>query len=280
VRRLLGVALALASLAGCGKRLACREGQAASAVRSVPSPVAGQRVHAHAHNDYEHARPLLDALDQRFYSVEADVWFDEGRFKVAHASWDASKGSLKDLYLDPLQARVDASGSVHGDGERFTLWVDLKDSDGRLPGALRSLLDRYPMLSRFTDQGETPGPVTVVLTGDAAMKAAVVDVPEERAAARDSNDYAPDDPAADGKWRYYALSWGDFLGWNGAGSVPEEDAARMACVLENAHAGGRKVRFYGTPDREEDWLAELATGADFINSDHLAELSAVLTSAP
>ena len=30
-------------------------------------------IHAHAHNDYEHARPLLDALDHGFCGVEADV---------------------------------------------------------------------------------------------------------------------------------------------------------------------------------------------------------------
>ena len=29
---------------------------------------------AHAHNDYEHARPLHDALARGFGSVEADIW--------------------------------------------------------------------------------------------------------------------------------------------------------------------------------------------------------------
>lgn len=29
---------------------------------------------AHAHNDYEHARPLIDALERGFGSVEADVY--------------------------------------------------------------------------------------------------------------------------------------------------------------------------------------------------------------
>ena len=33
---------------------------------------------AHAHNDYYHKRPLLDALDQGFCSVEADVFFAQG----------------------------------------------------------------------------------------------------------------------------------------------------------------------------------------------------------
>jgi hypothetical protein len=35
---------------------------------------------AHAHNDYLHARPLFDALDHGFCSVEADVWGVNGFF--------------------------------------------------------------------------------------------------------------------------------------------------------------------------------------------------------
>jgi hypothetical protein len=274
------MAFALTAGACGGERAAsCREGQVATPVRAVASASAGQLIHAHAHNDYEHDRPLLDALDQRFYSVEADVYFDGGKFKVAHSPWDWSKGTLKNLYLDPLQARVDATGSVHGDGERFTLWIDLKDSDPGLPDALRALLDRYSMLSRFSFQGEVEGPVTVVLTGNSAMKRAVVDVPE-LAAARDSNGYSPDDLSPDGRWKYYALSWGDFLDWNGQGAIPEVDQQRLACILENAHAQGRKVRFWATPDRREAWLAQLNTGVDFINTDRLAELSATLAGEP
>ena len=41
--------------------------------------------HAHAHNDYEHARPLLDALDCGFGSVEADIYLVDGALLVAHA---------------------------------------------------------------------------------------------------------------------------------------------------------------------------------------------------
>src|SRR5262245_58578952 len=33
---------------------------------------------AHAHNDYEHPRPLFDALDQGFCSVEADIYLVDG----------------------------------------------------------------------------------------------------------------------------------------------------------------------------------------------------------
>ncbi|MEU9588105.1 hypothetical protein AB0D70_32420, partial [Streptomyces werraensis] len=44
----------------------------ASAAGAQPLP------RAHAHNDYEHDRPLLDALDHGFTSVEADIYLVDG----------------------------------------------------------------------------------------------------------------------------------------------------------------------------------------------------------
>jgi hypothetical protein len=42
---------------------------------------------AHAHNDYEHKRPLFDALDNGFTSVEADVFLVDGKLLVGHWPW-------------------------------------------------------------------------------------------------------------------------------------------------------------------------------------------------
>ncbi|NVJ48512.1 MAG: hypothetical protein HWE07_15355, partial [Cytophagia bacterium] len=39
---------------------------------------------AHAHNDYEHERPLFDALENGFTSVEADVYLIDGELYVYH----------------------------------------------------------------------------------------------------------------------------------------------------------------------------------------------------
>src|SRR4051812_48862087 len=64
-------------------------------------------VHAHAHNDYEHPRPLLDALDCGFCSVEADVHLVGGRLLVAHdAAHLRPARTLQSLYLDPLHDRA------------------------------------------------------------------------------------------------------------------------------------------------------------------------------
>jgi hypothetical protein len=275
---LLAAALCLA-VAGCAPPPACKPGQVAAPARPTPSPAAGHHLRAHAHNDYEHTRPLLDALEQRFYSVEADVFYDGGRFKVAHGPLDASKGTLRDLYLEPLQALVNEKGSVHGDGVPFTLWIDFKDSDDKLPAALRDLLAGYPMLGRYTDAEAAPGVVRVALTGNADMKRRAVDFPERRYA-RDSNDYTPDDPASDNRWSYYALNWSTYVGWNGQGTMPQEDRARLACIVENAHADDRALRFYNTPDTQAVWDVSLALGVDFINTDKLAALRDFLASAP
>jgi hypothetical protein len=241
--------------------------------------VAGHHPRAHAHNDYEHERPLLDALDHRFYSVEADVYFDGGRLSVSHLSWGA-KGTLQQLYLDPLQQRVDAQGSVHGDGVPFTLWVDLKEGQRELIDTLHTLLERYPMLTRIDGDEVLPGPVTVVLTGDDKGKRDFVSRFPQRRAVRDSNHYSPEDPPADSAWRYYALNWNTYLDSSGTGALDAEQRTRLACIVENAHAQGRQVRLFGAPDHPEAWSVALELGVDFINTDKLSELDAFLERAP
>src|SRR5437764_15141577 len=49
----------------------------------LPAPIR-PLTRAHAHNDYEHIRPLWDALDRGFGSVEADIWLTGDLLLVAH----------------------------------------------------------------------------------------------------------------------------------------------------------------------------------------------------
>src|SRR5256885_12298392 len=66
---------------------------------------------AHAHNDYEHTRPLLDALDHGFCSIEADIWLVDGNLLVAHDRGKVKPDrTLQALYLDPLRERVRRNG--------------------------------------------------------------------------------------------------------------------------------------------------------------------------
>jgi hypothetical protein len=92
--------VALTSLTGIAAPSAANP----SVAHAPASVVLGQPLAAaHAHNDYEHDRPLFDALEHGFTSVEADVWLVDGELRVAHDLEDAKPGvTLESLYLDPL----------------------------------------------------------------------------------------------------------------------------------------------------------------------------------
>ena len=121
---------------------------------------------AHAHNDYEHERPLLDALDEGFTSVEADVYLVEGELLVAHNPGDVKpERTLERLYLDPLQERVARhDGSVYAEPAPFLLLIDFKSEAESTYQALAARLDKYPKLfTRWTSEGRSEGPVMVCL---------------------------------------------------------------------------------------------------------------------
>ena len=66
---------------------------------------------AHAHNDYDHTRPLFDALDCGFASIEADIHLVDGMLLVAHDKEDIRpERTLQSLYLDPLRKRIKGNG--------------------------------------------------------------------------------------------------------------------------------------------------------------------------
>src|SRR5436190_6302175 len=73
-------------------------------------------IHAHAHNDYEHKRPLFDALSHGFCNVEADIWLVNGRLLVAHDLRDTKpEKTLQSLYLEPLRALAKKhNGKIYG----------------------------------------------------------------------------------------------------------------------------------------------------------------------
>ncbi|MFT3837236.1 MAG: hypothetical protein QM723_09600 [Myxococcaceae bacterium] len=255
---------------------------ACSAPKTEP-PDAGQRPPLtsvkHAHNDYEHTRPLFDALDHHFESVEADIWFDGSdggsALGVAHDG-PPFKGSLQALYLEPLKARLAANNSsVYGDGKDFYLWLDLKDSSSALQDELVRELSQYDFLTLFPDTGDPmKKAITVVLTGGGA-KVDLVNRPAPRPYIRDGEPYSASDPPADGKWGYYAVFYYDYLQWVGDGTeMPKTQVRIMEDLIAGAHAKGRKIRIYSSPDVPAYWNAALDAGEDFVNADDLAGLEA------
>lgn len=250
-------------------------------LREAPAQVAGPAVRvlsrAHAHNDYAHPRPLLDALEQGFCSVEADIHLVEGRLLVAHDRWRVKpERTLEALYLEPLRARVRANGGrVFADGPTFWLLVDFKSDGAATWPVFKAVLEPYrPMLSVFESARIRTNAVTVLVSGN--VPRALMAAEPERLAAIDGQPADLEANPAPALVPWVSESWGRLFTWRGNGPLPEAEGARLRDLVTRAHAQGRRVRFWGTPDSEPVWRVQWEAGVDLINTDRLEALAQFL----
>ena len=232
-------------------------------------------VRAHAHNDYEHARPLFDALEQGFCSVEADVWLVKGALLVAHDLKNVKPGrTLASLYLEPLRARARANGGrVYRGGPTITLLVDVKSEAEPTYRALHELLKTYAdILTTFRDGRAEPRAITVIVSGNRARESMAAQ--PLRFAAYDGRTADLDAPTGLIPW--ISENTEKILGHKWQGGLPSGDRAKLKTFVDRAHAGGRKVRFWNTPDREDAWAILDELGVDLINTDNLPGLARFL----
>jgi hypothetical protein len=258
--------LLLATLAG-----------AAPPTAPLPKPL----VHAHAHNDYLHERPLLDALDHGFCSVEADIYLVDGKLLVAH---DRDKlktdRTLQALYLDPLRDRVKKNGGrVYPDGPEFTLLIDLKTDSTNTYPALREMLAQYAdMLTTFRDGKREAKAVLAIITGNRTKQMFAGEKIRYAAFDGRTDDLDSNEPADFVPW--VSADWKSLFQWRGFGVVPDAEKQKLKQIVAKAHQQGRRVRFWGAPDFDEFWKAMLDSGVDLINTDDLAGLERFLKKKP
>lgn len=239
---------------------------------------------AHAHNDYEHPRPLLDALDHRFGSVEADIFLVGDQLLVAHDSADLDPArTLESLYLDTLAARVkDNHGCVYPGYRRpLQLLIDIKTEGASTYRELDRHLRRYRGLFTTYAHGRVhPGPVTAVISGDRAARAPM----EAQSVRRAFYDGRLADLGTSAPASFVPLisdNWTRNFTWLGVGTFPDAERAKLNGIVSAAHARGQRVRFWATPDtagpaRDALWGELLAAGVDHLNTDDLTGLEAFL----
>ncbi|MFJ8941283.1 phosphatidylinositol-specific phospholipase C/glycerophosphodiester phosphodiesterase family protein [Streptomyces sp. NPDC102365] len=241
---------------------------------------------AHAHNDYLHSRPLFDALDHRFGSVEADIYLVDGQLLVAHDPVELDPArTLESLYLRPLAARVKANGgSVYrGYREPLQLLIDIKTEGSAAYLELDRRLRRYRHLFTTYAQGRVhPGAVTAVISGDRAAR-----VPMEAQTVRHAFydgrllDLLAPTPAPASFIPLISDNWTLNFTWQGVGTCPEAERQKLRGIILAAHSRGQKIRFWATPDlpgpaRDAVWSELLAADVDHLNTDDLAGLEAFL----
>lgn len=245
----------------------------------ICSTAFGQEVlilpNGHAHNDYTHDRPLLDALQYGFTSVEADVYWKNERMVVTHNDKSLeSKPTLQELYLDPLRVLIAKNGGTvyPGNSIQLVLMVDLKSDKMETYQALKKIFLNYTDIIEWHQKGiKIHGPVKVLLTGEPPLN--LIQQDENRlfyvdgTVAQWSKSYPVSlMPRASTNYRNY-------FKWYGKGPMPAKEQDTLKKLIQKAHKAGRKVRFWGCPNRVEVWRKLLDEGADWINVDDLAGFS-------
>ena len=234
---------------------------------------------AHAHNDYLHDRPLRDALDHGFSSVEADIFLVDGQLLVAHTKRELQpERTLRGLYLDPLRARVKANdGAVYPGGDPFYLLIDIKTSADATYAVLRKMLAEYAdVISVVRDGKLEPKALYVVISG--SRPTATMTHESVRYAGIDGrlSDLDSDVPAH--LMPLVSDRWGAHFKWRGRGPIGEADREKLDDAVTKAHARGRRIRFWATPETVDMWRQLQASGVDHINTDDLAGLEKFLRS--
>lgn len=230
-------------------------------------------IHGHAHNDYLHTRPLLDALDQGFCSVEADIFLVDGKLLVAH-NRQATKPerTLQALYLDPLRERIKKNGGrVYPNGPEVTLLIDLKTDWRTIYPVLRGVLKDYAdIFSTFRGDQKETNAITAILSGNRSLEMFAGE--SVRYAGYDGQlaDLDLKEPANLIPW--ISGEWGATFRWTGTGEMAADEKQRLKEIVDKAHRKGRQVRFWGAPDKPAFWSEMLADGVDLINTDNLAGL--------
>jgi hypothetical protein len=240
----------------------------------VPQPLANvvPLPNAHAHNDYEQSRPLWDALDHGFTSVEADVYAKNDTLYVSHnrpAFWNPDK-SLENLYLRPLAERIRQNGGKvypNYNGPVY-LMIDFKTGADSTYKALEKVLQKYrSILTSCKGNRCQPGAVTVFISGNRPIE--TLKKAKERLAGIDGR------PADLGKGFSRELmpvvsdSYSNQLSWWGQGPMPEEQSQKLRQLVQRVHAEGKKLRLWACPEDPAVWTKLREAGADFLSTDQL-----------
>lgn len=230
---------------------------------------------AYAHNDYWHKRPLFDALEKGYTSIEVDIFKIRNEFVVAHMLPVFRPGkTLENLYLRPLKEYINAHGGYVYPGYRrpITLMIDIKFNGNGTYRALKGLLQKYrDILTEYNGGIVTEKQVTIVLSGSKPYHALRA---EENRLAFIDEDLAGiiKNPEPSSVCPIASCHYRSLLNWDGKNTMPEIQRLRLESFVIAAHRQGKKVRLWASPESANVWRQLLHCGVDLINTDRLADL--------
>jgi hypothetical protein len=240
-----------------------------AAAQVIPLP------NAFAHNDYRHKRPLFDALGSGFTHIEADVFLWRGRLLVTHRIPILKKHhNIETLYLQPLYNRLNNTRDSIPRTllDTIVLLIDIKSNAERTYQVLKEQLLPFKSILSSCDSGVvTIRNLTIVLSGHRPVH--VLKNENTRFVFADE-DLRKVDSIKNNQAVYTMASckYSRLISWKGKGRIPEKQQFRLNDLVSRAHAEGKKVRLWASPENEKVWTFLRFCGVDLINTDKIQVL--------
>jgi hypothetical protein len=227
----------------------------------------------HAHNDFQRTEPLTNALRNRVYSIEVDVFLVNDSLRVAHKENElAAAPTLWNMYLQPIiRLFAENKGRICADSSYApVLMIDVKKSSRASLANLVQLLSRHPSVF---DRSKNPFAVQIVISGDRPPRKKTDEDPEGESSwtrypkyiffdGRPKEEY---DNATLQRVAFFSDSYFNYV-------VPSDSIDHnIRQVVQKVHGMGKLLRLYTAPDSPTAWERLQKLGVDIINTDKVTE---------
>lgn len=217
----------------------------------------------HAHNDYQKPEPLTNALRNKVFSVEADIYLSGNKLLVAHDKSELpTAGTLDSLYLQPIIRLFTQHNEKISDDSNYApvLTIDIKENGEAVIAALIKLLSAH----RFVfDRSINKRAVQVVLSGDRSTIAKWASYPSY--IFFDGRPYEVYDSVT---LQHVAFISDSYLNYT---RPADSTNATIKRIAEKVHSIKKLLRLWAIPDTPGSWDHLLQLGVDIINTDKVAE---------
>ncbi|MDB5261871.1 MAG: hypothetical protein JWQ14_1152 [Adhaeribacter sp.] len=234
----------------------------------------------HSHNDYWRSRPLLDALQLGFKSVEADVFLVDGALLVGHSKDELSPAvTLESLYLKPVNEIVKQHKKLYRRRSSLYLYIDFKTEGKTTYEQLVPVLHRYRHLLLSPQHKGRNSVLKVILTGNYPSELVLAD--KQRLVYLDGKVEELPQKIDAAFFPVVSGNWAKYFTWQGAGAMPPEELRQLAAWNSLAQRNGQQIRFWNMPEKNEVqlkniWQELLKYPAVLIGTDHLDWLTGTL----
>ncbi len=231
-------------------------------------PVKYSIANIHAHNDYDHNIPFIQAYGLQLGSIEADVlWINDTLF-VAHSAKELKRNVLfENTYLKKLEEGIKKNnGYAYPDTSRILqLLIDVKTDSLQTLDAVINSIKKFPLLLnnrsvRFVITGNQPPPVQFGSYPSYILFDGKIN---------DASHLQQVNRVA-----IFSANFATYSKWKGEGAIPESELLVLKKNIAYAHALHKQIRFWGVPDNRHTWEMMMELGVDYINTDHIVDVAA------